>query len=178
MSGEPADVMKPFQAIAAMSENRVIGCGGKIPWHLPEDFRFFRKMTVGNIIVMGRKTFQAIGRPLPDRHTIVLSRRFKQTRDLVEQTELGLFRCGTFEVVSRLEKIDYGGDKRQIFICGGGQVYAEALPFCSDLYLTLVKRTVEGDTFFPAFESQFQLAAEILDCPEFKILHYHNSALE
>jgi dihydrofolate reductase len=68
--------MKPFQAIAAMSENRVIGCGGKIPWHLPEDFRFFRKMTVGNIVVMGRKTFQAVGRPPPDRHTIVRSRSF------------------------------------------------------------------------------------------------------
>jgi hypothetical protein len=69
--------MKPFKAIAAMSENRVIGCGGQIPWHLPEDFRFFRKMTLGNILVMGRRTFQAVGRPLAGRHTIVLSRRFK-----------------------------------------------------------------------------------------------------
>jgi hypothetical protein len=69
-----AGSMRPFKAIAAMSENRVIGCGGKIPWHLPEDFRFFRQMTVGNILVMGRKTFQMVGRPLPDRHTIVLSR--------------------------------------------------------------------------------------------------------
>jgi len=161
-----------------MSENRVIGSAGTIPWHLPEDFRFFRKMTLGNIIVMGRKTFQAMGHPLPDRHTIVLSRRFKKKRDILNQPELRLFKSGTYEIVSRLEKIDYSGDKRDIFICGGGQVYAEALPFCTDLFLTCVKKTVEGDTFFPPFEDQFELAAEILDCPEFKILHFRNAAWE
>jgi dihydrofolate reductase len=170
--------MKYFNAIAAMSENRVIGCAGKIPWHLPEDFRFFRKMTVGNILVMGRRTFQAIGRPLPDRHTIVLSRRFKKPQEIMSQPELGLFKWGTFEVAPKLEKIDYAKDARQIFICGGGQVYAEALPFCSDLYLTLVKQTVEGDTYFPQFEEQFELAEEILDGSEFKILHYRNAALQ
>jgi dihydrofolate reductase len=170
--------MKPFKAIAAMSENRVIGSGGKIPWHLPEDFRFFRKMTTGNILVMGRRTFQAVGRPLPDRHTIVLSRHCKKPREILGQSELGLFQCGTFEIASALESIDYSGDPREIFICGGGQVYAGALPFCSDLYLTIVKRIVEGDTCFPPFEDQFELAAEILDCPEFKILHYRHRALE
>src|SRR5208337_4908411 len=97
--------MKPFKAIAAMSENRVIGCGGRIPWHLPEDFRFFRQMTMGNIIVMGRKTFQAMGHPLPGRHTIVLSRRCKRKKDLFQQPELGLFKSGTYEIVSKLEKI-------------------------------------------------------------------------
>jgi dihydrofolate reductase len=63
---------------------------------------------------------------------------------------------------------------RQIFICGGAQVYAQALPLCSDLYLTLVKRTVEGDTYFPPFEEQFELAEELRDTPEFQILHYRN----
>lgn len=161
-----------------MSENRVIGCGGKIPWHLPEDFRFFRKMTVGNVLVMGRRTFQAIGRPLPDRHTIVLSRRFKKPKEIMEQPELGLFKCGTFELAARLEDIHLEGDPREIFVCGGGQVYEEALPFCSDLYLTLVKRVVEGDAFFPPFENEFELDEEILDTPEFKILHYVNGGLE
>jgi dihydrofolate reductase len=170
--------MRPFKAIAAMSENRVIGCGGKIPWHLPEDFRFFRKMTIGNIIVMGRRTFQAVGRPLPDRHTIVLSRHFKKPQEIFAQQELGLFKCGTFEIAPKLEKIGYAKDKREIFICGGGQVYAGALPFCTDLFLTRVKKSVEGDTFFPPFEDQFELVVEILDCPEFKILHYRNTALE
>jgi dihydrofolate reductase len=170
--------MRPFKAIAAMSENRVIGCGGKIPWHLPEDFRFFRKMTIGNIIVMGRRTFQAVGRPLPDRHTIVLSRHFKKPPEIFSQPELGLFKCGTFEIAPKLEKIGYARDKREMFICGGGQVYAEALPFCTDLFLTRVKKSVEGDTFFPPFEDQFELVEEILDCPEFKILRYRNTTLE
>ena len=66
--------MKPFQAIAAMSLNRVIGAGNKIPWHLPEDFKWFKATTTGHVIVMGRKTFESIGKPLPNRTTIVLSR--------------------------------------------------------------------------------------------------------
>ena len=166
--------MRQFKAIAAMSENRVIGCGGKIPWHLPEDFRFFRKMTIGNILVMGRKTFQAIGHPLPDRHTIVLTRQFHKPAEVFQQPELGLFKCGTFEICPKLEKIGYARDKRDLFICGGGQVYAEALPFCSDLFLTCVKRLAEGDTFFPPFEEQFKLVDEIMDQTEFKVLHYQN----
>jgi dihydrofolate reductase len=64
--------------------------------------------------------------------------------------------------------------QREIFICGGAQIYAQALPLCSDLYLTLVKRTVEGDAFFPPFENQFELVEEIRDTPEFKILHYRS----
>ena len=66
--------MKHFKAIAAMSLNRVIGVGGKIPWHLPEDFKWFKKMTMGNVIVMGRKTFESLGQPLPNRKNIVLTR--------------------------------------------------------------------------------------------------------
>ena len=170
--------MSSIKAIAAMSENRVIGCGGGIPWHLPEDFRFFRKMTVGNIMVMGRKSFQAIGRPLPDRHTIVLSRKRKTKNEVLNQPELNLFKWGTFEVASNLERVLRAQYDRDLFVCGGGQVYAEALPFCTDLFLTCVKRTVEGDTFFPPFEDQFQLVDEIMDRPEFKILHYQNAAME
>ena len=67
--------MKAFKAIAAMSENRVIGADGRIPWHLPEDFRWFKQTTLGHILVMGRKTFESIGRPLPGRQTLILSRQ-------------------------------------------------------------------------------------------------------
>ena len=149
-----------------MSENRVIGAGGKIPWHLPEDFKWFKKMTSGQVIVMGRKTFESIGKPLPNRTTIVLSRsRFSHAG---VQTELDL---------SRIDPADSSFAGRDIFICGGAQVYAQALPVCSDLYLTLVKRVVEGDTFFPPFEDRFELGEEILDCPDFKILHYRNRGL-
>lgn len=167
--------MKHYKAIAAMSENRVIGCGGKIPWHLPEDFRFFRKTTDGHIMVMGRRTFQSIGRALPGRHTIVLSRRFKRPSEVLNQLEL--FKIGTFEVVSAIQKIDYENDPRDIFICGGAQIYEQTLPFCSDLYLTVVKRAVEGDAFFPPFEDSFRLEKVVLDCPEFEIRHYVNKRL-
>ncbi len=144
-----------------MSLNRVIGADNRIPWHLPEDFKFFKKMTTGQVIVMGRRTFESIGRPLPNRLTVVL------TRSAVAIPGV--------EIVADLSHLNpdapaYAG--RQIFICGGAQVYAQALPLCSDLYLTLVKRVVLGDTFFPSFEDQFQRGEELLDCPDFQIVHY------
>jgi dihydrofolate reductase len=155
--------VKRFQAIAAMSLNRVIGAGNRIPWHLPEDFRWFKQTTTGQVIVMGRKTFESIGKPLPNRKTIVLTRQPGAVPGV--------------ETISDLSQIDpddpaLGG--RKVFICGGAQVYQQALPLCSDLYLTLVKRMVQGDAFFPPFEDQFELAGEVLDYPEFKILHYRN----
>lgn len=155
--------MKQFKAIAAMSENRVIGNGNKIPWHLPEDFKWFKKMTTGQILVMGRKTFESIGKPLPNRTTIVLSRTN--------------FQYPGVQTISDLSQINLKNETREVFICGGAQIYEQALPFCSDLYLTFVKRVVEGDAFFPTFENEFELAEEILDCPDFKILHYRNRRL-
>lgn len=152
--------MNHFTAIAAMSLNRVIGAGGNIPWHLPEDFQWFKRMTTGRIIVMGRATFESIGKALPHRETIVLSRT-------------AFSHPGT-RTAHGLEELPALVGDRQVFICGGAQVYAQALPLCSDLYLTLVKRHVDGDAFFPPFEDQFDLAAELQDSAEFKILHYRN----
>ena len=150
--------MKYFKAIAAMSVNRVIGAGNKIPWHLPEDFKWFKQLTTGNVIVMGRKTFESIGKPLPNRETIVLSR--------------SQFSYPGVRAISDLSEIDLPGESREVYICGGAQIYAQALPLCSDLYLTLVKREVQGDAFFPAFEDKFELVEEIRDTPEFRILHH------
>lgn len=156
--------MRPFKAIAAMSQNRVIGRAGAIPWRLPEDFKWFKKITTGHVLVMGRKTFESIGRPLPERTTLVLSRGgFSQP---------GARRIADLSQLARLEPELAG---KEIFICGGAQVYAQALPHCSDLYLTLVKREVEGDTFFPPFEDQFTLAATITETDDFSILHYQRA---
>jgi dihydrofolate reductase len=153
--------VKPFKAIAAMSLNRVIGAGNRIPWHLPEDFKWFKKMTTGQVIVMGRKTFESIGKPLPNRTTIVLTRSPEPIRGVRMLSDL-----------SQLDAADPALGGREIYICGGAQVYKQALPLCSDLYLTLVQRVVEGDILFPAFEDQFELVEEVLERPEFKILHY------
>ena len=155
--------MTRLQAIAAMSLNRVIGRGGRIPWHLPEDFKWFKKLTTGQVIVMGRKTFESIGRPLPNRTTIVLSRS-------------GFEHPGV-RTLPGLEQLDLQHESRAVFICGGAEIYAQALPLCSDLYLTVVKRTVEGDTFFPRFEHWFELAERIADNADFEILHYRNRTL-
>jgi dihydrofolate reductase len=153
--------MKHFKAIAAMSENRVIGRGNTIPWHLPADFQWFKRVTMGHTLVMGRKTFESIGRPLPGRTTVVLSRsgfthpQVRTVRSLAEVAPESLF-------------------PGEVFICGGAEVYAQALPYCSDLFLTRVKRVVEGDAFFPAFEEAFERVAQIEDNPDFCILHYRH----
>lgn len=150
--------MKPFKAIAAMSENRVIGQGNTIPWHLPEDFKWFKQTTTGHVIVMGRKTYESIGRLLPNRTTIILSRSDFTVPGAIMLKDLAALQPAT--------------DGRETFICGGAEIYRQALPLCSDLYLTLVKRTVEGDAFFPPFEEEFELVETVRDTPEFAIRHY------
>jgi len=156
------ELVTPLKAIAAMSLNRVIGNGGKIPWHLPEDFKWFKQITMGHVLMMGRKTFQSIGRPLPGRETIVLS-------------QTGFSYAGV-RTIAHLNELRLENDSRTIFICGGAQIYQQYLPLCAELYLTLVKRTVDGDAFFPAFEDKFALAEEIFDGPEFAIRRYRRSS--
>jgi dihydrofolate reductase len=153
--------VKPFKAIAAMSLNRVIGAENRIPWHLPEDFKWFKKMTTGQVIVMGRKTFESVGKPLPNRTTIVLTRSPEPIPGVRTISDLG-----------QIDRADPSLAGREIYICGGAQLYQQALPLCSDLYLTLVQRVVEGDTLFPLFEDRFELVEEVLSLPEFKVLHY------
>lgn len=153
----------PFKAIAAMSENRVIGNGPDIPWHLPEDFKWFKQTTVGHTIVMGRRTYESIGRPLPGRKTIVLSRTAREIDGV--------------EVVETLDDALARVDDGEVFICGGAQIYELALPRCSDLLMTHVKRTVEGDVLFPAFEDRFCEVEEIRDCEDFRIVRYRNRQL-
>jgi dihydrofolate reductase len=145
-----------FKAIVAMSLNRAIGKDNKLPWHLPEDLKWFKKLTTGNVIVMGRKTWESIGKPLPNRESIVVTR-----------SEIPGIRT-----VTTLNAIDPTADPREHFIIGGAQLFREAFPHCSDLYLTLVKRHVDGDVFLDPFEDRFQLAETILDNPEMSILHY------
>ena len=147
---------KKFKAIVAMSLNRAIGKDNKLPWHVPEDLRWFKKLTTGNVIIMGRKTWESIGTPLPNRESIV-----------VTSSELPGIRT-----VRTLDQINPNADSREYFIIGGAQLFQEALPLCSDIFLTLVKREVEGDVFLPPFEQNFTLAETIQDTPAFSILRY------
>ena len=137
-------------AIAAMSRNRVIGVDGRIPWHISEDLKFFKRTTLGHIIVMGRKTYDSIGKPLPSRENWVVSRE----ADIAGVTVLRSF-----------DAITEPTDGRQLYIIGGAQLYAVLLPRCTELLLTRINRDVEGDTFFPEFENTFD-AGEILESGE------------
>ena len=147
--------MNTYKAIAAMSENRVIGNSGDIPWHLPEDFKWFKKTTMGAILVMGRKTYESIGRPLPGRDTYVLSRQPREIPGVHSFTDL--------------EALDHLKTDQTIWIAGGGEVYKQMLHKCSELYLTRVHRTVEGDAFFPEFEDRFKLDSIIDKNDDFTI---------
>ena len=155
--------MSAFQAIAAMSLNRVIGNGLEIPWRIPEDFKWFKETTMGQVLVMGRRTFDSIGKALPGRETMVLTR--------------GDFSHPDVTVIQSLDEVTPLLKGRTAFIAGGAQVYEQALPLCSDLFLTIVQREVEGDVFFPAFEDSFEEVAVLRAEKEFCIVHYKNRGL-
>ena len=150
-----------YRAIAAMAENRVIGNHNTIPWHLPEDFKWFKKTTMGQTLLMGRKTFDSIGRPLPGRQTIILSRN----QLLIPNTQ----------TVNTIESIESVATSDTIWIAGGAEIYQLMLPKCSDLYLTRVHQRPVGDTFFPKFENHFELATVIESNAEFSIERWKKS---
>ena len=134
-------------AIAAMSPQRVIGSAGTIPWHISEDRRFFKRTTLGHAIVMGRKTYESLGKPLPGRENLVVSRT--ATLDGVR-------------VFRSLSEIVEPTDGRQLYVIGGAELYAALLPRCSEILLTRVSIDVAGDTWFPEFENEFD-AGEVLE---------------
>jgi dihydrofolate reductase len=124
--------------IAAMAANRVLGKDGSIPWDLPADRRHFRALTMGHPVIMGRKTFISIGRPLPGRMNIVLSRQPD-------------FRAEGFVKAASLEEaLRLCDGYEEVFICGGEGLYREAMGLATNIYLTIVNRDYDGDRFFPA----------------------------
>lgn len=125
--------------IAAISTNRVIGKNGKTPWHIPEELSFFKTTTMGHPLIMGRKTFDSLEAPLPGRRNIVLSRN---PLFLPQGAE----RAADFE---RALRLCAGTEK--VFIIGGAQIFAIALPLATGILLSVLDRTVEGDAYFPEF---------------------------
>ncbi len=136
-------------AIAAVSLNRVIGKDGKVPWDIPEDLHRFMKLTSGHTVLMGRKSFESLGKPLPNRRNVVLSSK-------------------SFPHVETYESIDTAltalRDEERVYVIGGGEIFAKTLNRVDMIQLTLVEREVEGDTFFPPYEeivrSDFELVKE------------------
>jgi dihydrofolate reductase len=131
-----------ISAICAMSENRVIGNQNKLPWHLPADLQHFKKVTLGKPILLGRKTYESIGRPLPDRCNVVI------TRDMQFQAP-GCLVVNSIE--HALKAVAYSDE---VFIIGGALLYHQTLAMTQRLYLTLIHQDFEGDTFFPDISLQ------------------------
>lgn len=136
--------MPKISMIAAMAKNRVIGAENSMPWHLPADLKHFKHITMGKPVVMGRKTYESIGRALPKRQNIVISRSAH-------------FQCDDAIVVNGVEQAlqvaeQSSGEQNEIMIIGGGAIYELCLPLAECLYLTFIDLDVAGDTSFPDYE--------------------------
>lgn len=137
--------------IAAVAANGVIGNRGQLPWHLPDDLRFFKSTTMGHPILMGRRTFESVGKALPGRRTIVVSATLKQA-------PTGIAIARSLEEALQLVATTPG----PVFVVGGSALYAAALPIAQAMELTELDEPVEGDTFFPAWDrSQWRLVSEV-----------------
>lgn len=130
--------------IVAMGRNRVIGKDNKMPWHMPADLSYFKKITTGHPVVMGRKTFESIGRPLPNRKNIILTtdRSYKQAGCVI---------------VHSVEEVLTFGKEQTLFIIGGAQIYQQFLTYADRVYITLIDGEFEGDTYFPELGDDFVL---------------------
>lgn len=149
-------------AIFAVSENNVIGKGNDLPWRMPADLKHFKNTTMGHPVIMGRKSFDSIGRPLPGRHNIVV------TRDRNFRAE------GVSVVHSLREAMEIAGADRpeEVFIIGGAQIYKKAFPYCDRLYMTRIHTETEGDVFLPEVDfSAWKLISEEKHLPDEKNIH-------
>jgi len=130
--------------IAAMANDRIIGKDNQMPWHLPADFAWFKRSTMGKPVVMGRKTYDSIGRPLPGRQNIVISR------------DASLVIEGVDTVTSIEEALQAAGGVEEVMIIGGGIIYEACLPKANKLYVTHIEAEIQGDTQFPAWSDEFK----------------------
>lgn len=154
---------RPLIGIAALARNRVIGRHGRLPWRIPEDFRHFKATTMGGVLIMGRVSFEEIGRPLPGRETVVLSR--------TAETIPGVTVARDFSEIWSLFP------DKPLFLAGGAKLYAQALPWCAQLILTHVNLEPEGDAFFPEYEGLFD-AGEVLAQTELFTIRRHGRKIQ
>jgi len=145
--------------IVAMSSNRVIGVNNTLPWHLSEDLKHFKSLTTGHTIIMGRKTYESIGRPLPNRRNIVISRNMEASYEDVE-------------VVHSIEDaFSISRNDNEVFVIGGSNIYEQALSLVDQLYITEIKKSFSGDAYFPEINKQIWVESSRED-------HITNDGLE
>lgn len=149
-----------LKAIAAMARNRVIGRAGTIPWRISDELRWFKRATTGQTVLMGRKTYQSLGRPLPNRRNLVVTRG-----PAIEGVE-------AIADLAAFDPAAYAAPGTDVFVMGGGEIYRQLLPRCAELLLTFLPVDVEGDTVFPPFEDLFTFRETVLVHPEFEVRRY------
>lgn len=133
----------PLSMIVAMAQNRVIGRNNQLPWYLPNDLKYFKRVTMGKPIIMGRKTYESIGKPLPGRTNIVVTRNREFSAEGVKVVH------SLEQAIALAEQVALVDGSGEVVVIGGAQLYAEALPLTERIYLTEVRAEVEGDAFFP-----------------------------
>jgi dihydrofolate reductase len=138
--------------VAALSENGVIGKGNQLPWHISADLQHFKKITSGHPVIMGRKTYESMGRLLPNRTNIIITRDLDYSVEgavIVHSLEQAIEEGG--KVLSIKYQVSSIENKNEVFIIGGGQIFEQAISIADKLYLTLVHTKIEGDAFFPDY---------------------------
>ena len=154
MTRDTDDSKVKIAIIAAMSSNRVIGRNNKMPWHYKKDFAYFKRMTIGKPVIMGRRTYESLAGPLPDRHNIVVTRN-------PEYQINGVSVCSSLDEALLVAK--NSGDSNEIMIIGGSQIYREAMPIADIIYLTEIHHEYQGDAFFPELSPK-EWREEARDC--------------
>ena len=146
-----------LKAIVAISENSVIGKNGDLPWRISEDLKWFKKITLGHTLLMGRKTWESLPGALPKRENWVLSSTIQPNNSKIR-------------VFKKIQDALDAAKDRTLFIIGGGELYRQTLPLCDELYVSEVHRIIEnGDAFFPPFMNDFQVIEKLFESPEFTL---------
>ncbi|MGQ0527184.1 MAG: dihydrofolate reductase [Alphaproteobacteria bacterium] len=140
-----------ISAIAAMSENRVIGVDNGLPWHIPADFKFFKATTLGRPVIMGRKSYESLGQNLPGRANIVITRSGNGPVK-INDTEGPFVFESVKDAIEEARKVAMRDRVDEIFIIGGGEIFRQTLPITDRMYLTLVHKRYDGDVTFPEFD--------------------------
>lgn len=133
--------------IAAVANNNAIGIDNKIPWHLPEDLRYFKSITMGKPIIMGRRTFDSLGKPLPGRTNIIV------TKERVNHHKNIMIATGIDEAIKIAEQVAIAQSAEEIMIIGGAHIYKQTLSLADKLYLTRIYKSFDADTFFPDIDT-------------------------
>ena len=146
-----------LKAIVAISENSVIGKNGDLPWRISEDLKWFKKITLGHTLLMGRKTWESLPGALPKRENWVLSSTIQPNNSKIR-------------VFKKIQDALDAAKDRTLFIIGGGELYRQTLPLCDELYVSEVHRLIEdGDAFFPSFKNEFEMNEKLFESPEFTL---------